>query len=300
MSPVQQFLAILALTAMWSPSFLFIKYAVESLSPMGLVWGRVSLAAILLLLMLRFRKQALPREFSFWKHMFGMAFFSSVFPFCLFSFAGKRIDSSISAMINATSPIFTAIFSHLFLPGDQISSSKAVGISLSLMGLFWLLGPGDCFQTPKMYEGVVAACLAASSYGISHVYAKKFVVGRAPFVAPAAQMIASSITLLPLVAFYEGFDQFFVASSTSLLSVVALAFFGTFLAFSLYYRLLEYCGATSISMVTCFFPIGSMLLGALFLNEHITLEKVMAAALILTGGMIVNKVITFRSKKVRA
>jgi uncharacterized membrane protein len=47
-------------------------------------------------------------------------------------------------------------------------------------------------------------------------------------------------------------------------------------------------------MVACFFPIGSMILGTLFLNEHLSFQKVMAAVLILTGGMVVNEVITLK------
>lgn len=299
MSPIKQFLSIMALTCMWSPSFLFIKLGLQSLFPFGLVAARVGLASLLLLVILALRSQSMPRDTSFWKHMSMMALLASVVPFSLFSYAGQRIDSSVLSMINALSPVFTVILSFVLLPNERLSLIKVFGIALSLLGLFWLLGPGECFVSAEMTYGTMAACLASFSYGLSHVYAKKFTIGKAPFVAPAAQMSLSFLMLLPLVTVFEGYTQFVHASLTSIMGIVCLAVLGTVLAFSLYYKLLETCGATAISMVACFFPIGGMCLGALFLNERITMEQIFAAVLILTGGMIVNEVITFniRPKK---
>lgn len=297
MSPIKQFLSILALTAMWSPSFLFIKLGLQSLSPFGLVTFRVFLASLLLVGTLIMRRQPMPKEWDFWKHMTMMALLSSVVPFSLFGYAGKIIDSSTSAMINAMAPVFTILLSLFFIPSDRLSFLKVLGVLMSLFGLFWLLGPSNCFINEEMTLATLAACLATFSYGASHVYAKKFITGRAPFVAPAAQMIVSTLMLFPVVVFFEGHSQFVEATWLSFISVGCLALFGTFLAFSLYYRLLEHCGATSISMVACFFPIGSMILGSFFLGEVITFEKILAAALILTGGMIVNEVIVIKSAK---
>lgn len=294
MTPLKRFCLMLALVCMWSPSFLFIKLAVQELPPTIVVGLRVTLAAIVLLGILFWKRVSLPIEWGFWIKTVVMAFFSSVFPFCLFCYAEKSIDSALAAILNGTTPMFTAVLAQIFVVSDRLTPQKILGIVLSSAGVIWLF-------TPQLQEGVSgtalgmsAALLASLCYGISHVYGKLFITGQKPFVAPTAQMIASAVMLWPFALWHEEMRTISMPSFQAIFGVCGLAFLGTVCAFILYYKLLEHCGPTAISMVACAFPVGGMLLGFIFLGESLALNSLLGALVIFLGMLTVNNVITIK------
>ena len=294
MSPIKRFLLILALTAMWSPSFLFIKLALESFAPAIIVFSRVALASLIFWLTLRWQGGALPMTSKFWMHSAFMAIFSSALPFFLFCFAETSIESALAAILNGSSTMFTAGMSHLLVPSDRLSLNKVVGILFSFVGVLLLFSPNIAQGMDGDFIGMTAALGAAFSYAISHVYAKKFIAGQARFVAPTAQLLISALIMLPFaISSWDG-STFAMPSLTAVAGVLCLALFGTYLAFMIYYNLLEHCGPTAISMVACFFPVVGMFLGYLFLGEAITLGGLFSAGLILIGMLTVNEVISFK------
>lgn len=299
MHPVKRFLLMLALTAMWSPSFLFIKLAVQELPPMTVVSLRVTLAALIISSILLIKRNSLPSDFSFWLRTIGMALFSSVIPFCLFCYAEKSIDSALAAILNGTTPMFTAVLAQLFVVTDRMNFQKVVGILLSSIGVLLLFAPQLALGVSGTTLGMSAALLAAFSYSVSHVYGKLFTTGQKPYVAPAAQFIVSAALLWPFTLWHEQPWTLPMPSLSAMVGVVGLALFGTVIAFIIYYKLLDHCGPTAISMVACFFPVGGMLLGFLFLGESFTLEGLFAAGIILLGMLTVNNVISLNFLKLK-
>lgn len=293
MSPIKRFLLMLALTCLWSPSFLFIKLAVQELPPITVVALRVSLAACVLLAILALRQTPMPKSWGFWMHMCAMALFASVLPFCLFCYAEQNIDSALAAILNGTTPMFTAILAQLFVPSDRMNKQKIFGVLLSCIGVILLFAP-------KLFEGVSgttlgmsAALVASFSYAVSHVYGKLYLTGLKPYVAPTTQIIVSSMMVWPLAMYHEQPWTLPIPSMSAMIGVCGLALLGTVGAFILYYKLLEHCGPTAVSAVACFFPLGGMFLGFIFLNEAFSSTGLVAAAIILLGMLSVNEVVSF-------
>lgn len=296
MKPIHQLLLIIALTAMWSPSYLFIKLAVEEIPPLTIVNIRVLVAAFIFLLILKWRKTSLPSNIRFWIHSTMMAIFSSAIPFTLFCYAEQTIDSALAAILNGGSPMFTALLAHLFIPSDRLTKQKVIGVALSTFGLLFLFAPVVMNGVSGTMLGMIAAIFASLSYGISHVYAKKFTVGQAPFVAPAAQLISCAILLFPFTFWIDQPLNLEMPSLTAMGGVIGLTLLGTVLAFTIYYRLIESAGAIAVSMVACFFPVIGTLLGFLFLNEALSFGNLLSSFVILCGMMLVNGVIQFKPK----
>jgi len=294
MTSARRLLLILALTAMWSPSFLFIKLAVQELPPFTVVTLRVALATAVLGLILLWYRRALPTDWLFWAHSMGMALFASVFPFVLFCYAEQTIESALAAILNGCSPMFTALLAHLFLPSDKLHPQKLLGIALSGSGLLFLFAPNIANGLSGTTLGIAAGAGAALCYAISHVYAKKYIVGKAPFIAPTAQLFCSSLLMAPLMLYFDAPWTLPMPSFQAMLSVFGLSFFGTVIAFIIYYKLLENCGPTAISMVACFFPAVGMLLGFVFLGESLSWGCLGASFMILLGLMIVNEIVDLK------
>lgn len=292
MHPIKRLFFILLLSFCWSPSFLFIKFAIETLPPFTIVTYRLGIAAFFMIGILILKRRKLPLNLTFWKHISFTALFSTVIPFSLFCYAEQTIESALAAILNGTSPMFTALLAHYTLASDRLSTQKSVGIFLSLFGLVFLFSPGLNLDINGSSFGMIAALTASSCYAFGHVYAKKYLTGYPSFIVPTAQLIAGTLILSP-IAFT--FDPFVIPSFSSLMGVCGLALFGTFTAFLLYYYLLEHCGPTAISTSACLFPIGGMLLGFFFLGENLAMGSVFAALLILLGAMLVNQVFSWKS-----
>lgn len=285
---------MLALTCLWSPSFLFIKLAVEEIPPLMIAGSRVTLAAILLSMILFAKGFSFPKDMTFWTRTTIMACFCSVFPFYLFCYAETSIDSSLAAILNGTTPMFTAVLAHVFVSNDRMTPQKILGVLCSCCGVVTLFAR----QLEGMSGttlGLTAAVLAAFSYGVSHIYGKLYTTGAKPFVAPAAQMTVSSLILMPAAFYFEPISQMGMPSWSAIGGIIGLAVFGTVIAFAIYYRLLEHCGPTALSTVACFFPVNGMLLGFFFLGETMTMEGLLGSLMVLIGMVLVSEVITVRT-----
>ncbi len=297
MTPIKRFLFILALTAMWSPSFLFIKLALEDFSPAVIVFLRVALGSLIFWVTLRLQGGGLPGNLKFWMHSAFMAIFSSGLPFFLFCFAETSIESALAAILNGSTPMFTALLAHALLPVDRLSLNKTLGIVFSFSGLLLLFSPNIARGMDGDFIGMLAALSAAFCYAVSHVYAKKYITGQGRFVAPTAQLFISALIMLPFAIGSSDAAQmmaFKMPSWQAIVGVLGLAFLGTYVAFMIYFHLLEHSGPTAISMVACFFPVIGMFLGYLFLGEALTIGGLFSAGLILVGMLAVNEVISFK------
>ncbi len=87
-------LLLFLLASCWGPSFLFIKIAVEEISPLMLAALRIGSGALILNLFLILKGQRLPIHFSFWKKIFVAGFFAQGLPFVLINWGEQYVDSS--------------------------------------------------------------------------------------------------------------------------------------------------------------------------------------------------------------
>lgn len=292
MTPIKRVLLTLALTAMWSPSFLFIKLAVQDIPPMTMAACRITGGAFILYLIMRMKNLSLPKDPVFWFHALITGLFSYTFPFCLFPYAETTIDSSLAAIFNGTTPMFTALLAQLFVANDRMNAQKAAGILFCAAGLLTLFAPDIISgNLSGSTMGMLAATTAAISYAVSHIYAKKYVTGQKPFVAPTATLTAGALALIPFAIWNDQPQTLEMPSWTAISGVCGLIAFGTVAAFIIYYKLLEVSGPTAVSLVACFFPVGGLILGVLFLGESLTMLDLIASGLILLGMFVVNQVI---------
>ena len=136
---IKNFLLLILLACCWGPSFLFIKIAIKYVDPMVVANLRVIIGAIILYVILKFRKINLPKFGLVWKHFAVMGFFSCALPFSLFATGEQYIDSSFAAILNGSTPLFTLIIAHFSTKNDRLTKSKIIGAAIGFFGLFVIL-----------------------------------------------------------------------------------------------------------------------------------------------------------------
>ena len=159
-----------ALAALWGGSFAFMRVAAPVLGPVWLAESRVALAFAALLIIALARGN-LPSLRQRWGDYAVVGLINSALPFALFCFAEQYVSASMAAILNATSPFFSAIVAAIWLR-DRLTPSKLAGMFLGIGGVALLVGWQS--QPPAGHTLVaVLACLSAAlCYAVASVYVR--------------------------------------------------------------------------------------------------------------------------------
>lgn len=279
---------LILLAALWGPSFLFIKVAVEDIPPLTLVLGRVTIGATFLLIVLLSQRRRLPNDRRIWGYLAVVALLHNALPWVLLSWGEQYIDSALASILNGTTPLFTIILAHFLVQGDRMTASKVIGVLLGFIGLFLLILPSLADGVQASTWGLIAVTIASASYGVAIIYSRNHLRGLPPLVAPTSQLMLATLYMFPLALVVDRPWTLSAPSTAALASLLALGILGTGVAFIVYYRLIETANPTYISMVTYVIPIFGVILGVLVLNEQLTWYALAGFALILLGVMVVN------------
>lgn len=270
------------LAAIWGASFLFMRLGTQEIGPLPTAGLRVLIAALFLtpVMLLRGQGAALRQH---WKITFGIGILNSAIPFTCFTFALLSISTGLSAILNATVPLFGALIAWGWLK-DRPDGSRMVGLAVGFIGVSMLAWNKASFRPDSSGNAsgwAVLACLCACiCYGLSASIAKRLMGGLPALVSATGSQIGASLFLLPLTAW------FWPAQPPSLRAWLAVLFLGvvcTGLAYILYFRLIERAGPSRALAVTFAIPAFAVFYGVLLLGETITPWMVLCALVIIAG-----------------
>lgn len=299
-------LEMMLLGALASTSYLFYKLALVDITPFTLVSLRIGLATLILLLLLKFRRIALPspiKYLSLWKHCAILGFFTNGFPFVCFCYSLETIPTSLSALVNGTTPVLTVLLANFLLENEGLTFERTLGVILGLSGFGVLFLPALLDNASNNTLdldpiGILFSFLGSSSYAIGMIYARKYTQKAPPLVVPTLQLLTSLSYLIPLAFLLESPWTLHKASLTAWGGILGLSVIGTVCGFIMYHRVLIRFGVTTLAMSNYLLPIFGTILGIVFLNESITLNFVVASCLIMLGIATINGVLPFKKRAV--
>lgn len=270
------------LAAIWGASFMFMRVAARELGALPAAGLRVCIAALFLLPILWFKGLggALRRH---WKLTFSVGVLNSAIPFVCFTYALLTITTGLSAILNATVPLFGALVAWLWLK-DRPSGSRMLGLAIGFVGVTMLAWDKASFQPDASGAttgwAVLACLLACLCYGTSASVAKRYMGGLPSLVSATGSQIGAALFLLPLTYLY------WPAQAPSLQAWAAVTVLGvvcTGLAYVLYFRLIERTGPARALSVTFAIPAFAVFYGVLLLGEAVTAWMVVCALVIIAG-----------------
>ena len=201
-----------------------------------------------------------------WRQYVVIGITNSTLPFMLFAFAALHLPASYSVILNATTPLFTALLAVPLL-GERLTAAKIAGLVAGMAGVALVSGAGPV--VPDLgFALAVAACLGATlCYAGSSIYMKKHAAGARPLAIAGWSQIFAGLALLPLVPFAPPTGPI---TPLIVANVLALSLLCSSIAYVLYYRLIADIGPTRALTMAFLMPVFGMLWGALFLSETIT------------------------------
>lgn len=205
-----------------------------------------------------------------WPRVCLVGIVNSALPFFLFSFALLAISTGLSAILNATVPLFGAVVAWLWLK-DRPAPMRIAGLALGFVGVAMLAWDGATFRPNASgiapAWAVLACLLATVCYALAASATKRYLSGLPPLVTATGSQLGAAVALaLPAAWLWPAR----MPGSRAWLAVSVLGLLCTGVAYVLYFRLIEETGPARALAVTFLVPVFAILYGVLFLGEHVT------------------------------
>jgi drug/metabolite transporter (DMT)-like permease len=268
------------LALIWGASYLFIKLGLEDLEPVFLVWLRLFLGAAVLLA-LAARRGALGPLRGRLPQLLALATIQVAIPFVLLTYGEDRISSSLTGILVAASPIFTAGLVTAGVGQEaRIAPWALGGIGVGIVGVGLLFGLD--LRGGELLGGLMVLGTALG-YSLGALYLRRHFLG-VPSLGVAAGSMAASALLVAPVAALQLPDA--MPSAKALGAVVTLGALGTGIAFWIFYTLIAEVGAARAAVVAYLAPGFAVAYGAVFLDEPVSGAAIGGLALILAGSWL--------------
>lgn len=273
---------LIMLAAIWGASFLLMRISTVEFGPLPTAAVRVGIAALFLFPLVCLRG-LLPDLKRHWRRVFFVGVLNSGIPFACFAFALLSITTGLSAILNATVPMFGALVAWLWLK-DKPDASRILGLVLGFAGVALLAWDKASFKPDAsgIAPGwaVLACLLACICYATAASYTKRYLTGIPPLVTAAGSQIGATLGLaLPALWLWPA--QMPGAKAWLALLVVGVLCSG--LAYILFFRLIENAGPPRALSVTFLVPVFAIFYGAVVLGEVVTPWMLLCAVVIVCG-----------------
>jgi drug/metabolite transporter (DMT)-like permease len=284
-------LRLVLLSSLWGLSFIFMRVAAPEFGAIPLVLVRMGIGALLLvplLLSLRYLRLI-------WQHkgpLLLLGVINHVLPFSLLALATTRLEAGFTSLINATTPIFTALLGAAFF-ATPVQRQQYIGLALALLGVYVLSADRLDFSLGGDGWFIIAVLGATFCYGLAGNYSKTR-LGHLPtrVLAAGSSAMSALVLLIPGLLLWPSDPVSTLAWGNAL----ALAVLSTTLAFLLYFGLLASAGATATSTVTFLVPVSALLWGYLLLKETLSLQVLAGMVITLLGTAVATKLLRFKPR----
>src|ERR1700716_224002 len=211
---------------------------------------------------------------------------SGVVPWTAIALGEQSISSGLASILNATTPLWTAVLVIWMIPSERPSARNYVGVLIGLAGVVVLVLPD---LTAKGFgtsvAGAVAVLIASISYAVRALYQRKKLRGHSVYEVSVGQLAVTTVLAIPIAA--PSLSSFHFALP-SMAAVIALGVGGSGLAYLLYYYINNTLGPVRATGVTILVPMTAVLWGVVLLGETLNLPIVIGMIVLLAGSMVTH------------
>jgi drug/metabolite transporter (DMT)-like permease len=286
--PENKWLYLFLLSLIWGSSYILIKRGLVGLSPIELGSARIVISTLFLLILGFKSLKGLSRYQ--WKWLIITGFLGTFFPSFFFAFAQRYIDSSVAAILNSLTPIFTVIVG-ITLFATRMLARQFLGVLLGFIGSLGLVLGGAQINSDQPVGHVLLIISASMCYAINIHFLKH----KLSEVSPMAMTLGNFIAILPPALILLFISDFFSLQNLqksqvikSLGFVATLAFFGTAIAKVMFNRFVKIASTVFVSSVTYTLPIVALFWGTLD-GEQMSAFQLIGAVVILIGVSLAHK-----------
>ena len=289
--PVNNFILLIILSAIWGSAFFAIKVGLNDFSPTGVASLRLIIASIFLLFLFYIQKKDIifTKQVIFLLIIIGII--GNFIPFYLISWAEQFIPSSTAGMLMAIGPIITLVMSHFLTKNEKFSLMKLISIIIGLIGVFFIFNINSLNNILNTSSIDILAkllvILAAFGYMLSNIIAYEKLNDIDSFSITTFATTFGAIFSLPFFVYDLSINNFnYDFEINSIYAIIYLGIFPTAIAFQFRYYITKTSGPVFLSYVAYLIPVFAVIWGYILLSEKIGLQSLIGIFLILLGVYI--------------
>src|SRR5579871_495766 len=272
------------LCVIWGIPYFFIRIAVQDVPPLVVAWGRLTLAA-LILLPIAWRRGALSTLRPHLGAVCAFAIAEFVVPFSAICIGEVRIGSAMAGILIAGVPLTIAVVSRWLGVHEPLSPRRLLGLILGFLGVAGLAGFGPVSGVAG-WIGVGCMVLATVGYAVGPLIIQRHLAALDSIGPVAGSLaIASLVLLVPALISFPTRTPPIAAMS----AIVVLGVLCTAVAMLLMFYLVAHAGAARASVITYINPVVATLLGVGLLKERLGASGYAAFAVILIGSWLATR-----------
>ncbi len=287
-------LVLLAVT-FWGLSYVWTKMAFEYYQPITVMLIRLAISSVLLAIIFKIKKWGQKVERSDYKAFVILSFFS---PFCYFigeNFGVYHVSPTVAAVIIATIPVFSPLLAYIAFR-EKVSPLNIVGFIVSFFGVMVMVLDAD-FRFTASPIGIFFLFFAVLSALINVIFLKKLAAKYSSFTIILVQNILGALFFLPVFLFMDFREFIHIRPSWEAIgALVALAVFGSTLAFMFFTSGVRTLGIARTSIFTNLIPVVTAITSFLFLKEIIDLSKIIGMMIVI-AGLLMTQVTKLRNRR---
>lgn len=278
---------LIILSIVWGSSFILIKKSLIGLTPVQVGALRVLIASLFLFIIGFTRLKRIEKKQ--WKWIAIAGTIGTFIPAFCFAYAQTEIDSAITSILNATTPIMTLIFgSLLFAIG--FTKRQLLGVIIGLLGCLLLIWQGSSINPDQDYRYVLFIFVATVGYAMNVNIIKTHMQELSPMAISTGSFLVIMVPSLLILISTGFFSQDVLASEETMVSigyVSLLAIFGSALALLIFNKLIQISTPVFSTSVTYTIPIVALLWGV-WDGEKFSFLQIIAGGIILFGVILAN------------
>jgi drug/metabolite transporter (DMT)-like permease len=275
-------LLFVAMSVIWGIPYLFIRIAVNDISPFVLVFARTGIGMLILLPIALSRGEVRGLAKS-WLPLLVFAAVEIGIPWVAMSHAEQSISSSLTGLLVAAVPLVGVVIATGLGNREHLGVASVSGLLLGMAGVAAIVG----FDLKASnWVALLEMALVAVCYAIGPALIDRYLSGLPSVGVIAVALTACAIAYAPVAALQWPHS---VPPVEVLASVAVLAVVCTALGFLLFFALIAEIGPVRATVITYVNPAVAAVLGVIVLNESFTVGMAVGFVLVVLGSILATR-----------
>lgn len=283
---LKAYLALAAVCFFWGTTYVAIRMALESMSPMILVSARYLISGGIMMIAAAAMRVRLPHGRELWRTAFNGLLVLGVGNGCL-AIAEQWIPSGMAALFISISPFWMVGMEALVPGGEKLHAPTIGAMLIGFAGAAMLVWSGaGGTDIAALLAGFLVLQLGSAGWSLGSILQRRQTSATHPVVSGAVQQLATGMVALIPAAFTVRNAEWTTRGS---MAVLYLVVFGSIVGYSAYIYAMSELPVAVVSIYTYVNPIVAVSLGWLFYREPFGAREAAAMGVIFLGVALVKR-----------
>ena len=234
-------------------------------------------------------KGAIPRTKKAYLDLAKVGIFNTTLVFAIVYFVEQYVPSSYAALMGATMPFMVMLLGRV-TQKQTITLLQFIGLGVGFIGVLAVAWPGIRAGVPHWVFNTLVLVVAQVAAAIGTLQSRKVLAdGMSPFVVNGFQVLFGGIGLFLIAGFTGGLSLRHVHEwGMGLWALTYLTVFGSIVASTIYFWLVQKSSALLASTWTYVSPVIAVAVGYFWFHEPVYVLTIVGTVAILGGVLLLN------------